>query len=789
MSLTLTFQIHLRSDYHLSAGHRGEDADSALFRDADGLPVLRGTTVAALLRDGLRRLILTGAGTLKDHVMKCRASGLDENQNPRYCGQDTEEGATKPCPVCEIFGSPKTIKPWLVSSARPMRLQKPEAGNIPSWGAQNAMRVRVDPRTRRAEARKLFSQEEGDSRLVFEFTVTNVRPTDEEEAQAALIVAAARMVRNLGGSRRRGRGECLFLLTNVSGASDNNPAVWLNKFQEIWLKGNAITKPGGTTNQPDSKPILRPATGSRLRLRSMVRADEPILVAKRAEAGNEFEALESIPGTAVRGAFAQMAANALARYSDEMRENFMRLFFSEHVRFSPLYPAAQDRASIRPAFPAPLDFQTCKLHPGFKAYGAGVLKHYQKGEKGCLRCEEAKLKADLKSMHGYLYVDHQSKLKDAEVDQRLEMHNTINPRTERVLTTNLFAYQPLASAQFFMGEIFCADKNLWNLLIDMAGLQPIGQSFTLHLGKASRRGYGKTTAVVQEMPAEGSPLWIGQPIQDRVSLQAELILTLMSDTIVPDCWGRFHTGFEDEWLTKELGTAVKIDKQFVNARDIDSFNAHLGLPRWRDVALTAGSSVLLQPNGQWDLARLEQLEREGLGLRRNEGFGWIAFNHPVYFNPAALEDWQFELHKDLKRANTLDSHRFSREEKFREAWKEALKKSFDKCRKQPFIAAARLLRVEKNSSPSDLKERLNRLGLRENLDETLPPNENLWFDKEGKGKEGRKQILDALDELKNILPNHGEDENHRKELAALGIEMLAERIAKEANQDERRDNR
>jgi CRISPR-associated protein Csx10 len=583
----------------------------------------------------------------------------------------------------------------------------------------------------------------------------------------------------------------LFLLTEVKGASDNNPQIWLNKFQEIWLKGNATAKAGSPTEQQTSKPTPKPATGSRLRLRLVVRTDEPILVAKRAEAGNEFEALNSIPGTAVRGAFAEMAAKALARYGDEMRGNFMKLFFSELVRFSPLYPAAQDRAHLRPAFPAPLDFQTCKLHPGFKAYGAGVLKHYKQEVKECLRCKEAKIKADLASLYQYIYVAQQDKLKQAEVKQRLEMHNTINPYTERVLTTNLFAYEPLASAQFFMGEIFCADENLWHLLIDMAGLQPIGKSFALHLGKASRRGYGRATAVVQKMPVDGPPLWIGQGIRERINnLQAHLVLTLMSDTIIPDCWGRFHTGFEEEWLAKELGTPVKIEEQFVNAREIDSFNAHLGLPRWRDIALTAGSSVLLQPVGQWNVARLEQLEREGLGLRRNEGFGWVAFNHPIYFNPAALHDWQFKLDEDLKLGNALDSHRFSLEDTFREAWVEALKKlHFDKCRKQPFIAAARLLRTEKNSSSTDLKNRLERLGRRENLDKTLPPNENVWFDKEGKGKEGKKQILDALDELEKILPNHGEDENQRKELAAIGIEMLAELIAEEANQDERSDKR
>ena len=49
MSLRLTFQITLESDYHISAGHGlGARVDSALLRDADGVPVIRGTALTGL---------------------------------------------------------------------------------------------------------------------------------------------------------------------------------------------------------------------------------------------------------------------------------------------------------------------------------------------------------------------------------------------------------------------------------------------------------------------------------------------------------------------------------------------------------------------------------------------------------------------------------------------------------------------------------------------------------------------------------------------------------------------
>lgn len=57
--MKLEFSLTLNSDYHIGAGYGiGTQVDSALLRDADGVPVLRGSTVEGLLRDGLWRLLV-----------------------------------------------------------------------------------------------------------------------------------------------------------------------------------------------------------------------------------------------------------------------------------------------------------------------------------------------------------------------------------------------------------------------------------------------------------------------------------------------------------------------------------------------------------------------------------------------------------------------------------------------------------------------------------------------------------------------------------------------------------
>jgi CRISPR-associated protein Csx10 len=791
---TLTFFIHFRSDYHVGSGQRSASVDSTLFRDADRLPALRGTTVAALLRDGLRRLILTGA--LPGHKPICQASGLPAQEpdsadpqkkktHPLYCGQFGVENS--PCLVCRIFGSPRTIKPWAVSSARPLHLETPsiEPKHSHSWGTQEATRVRVDPRTRRAEAGKLFSREEGDGRLVFRFTVS--RRENSGEPDAALIVAAARMVRNLGASRRRGRGECFVHLVEVDGVPAAQ-AEWLGKFEATWLKGQAGAQRPGTALTAMDAPELQPAGDVPFRLRLTIRADEPILIARRAQAGNEFEGLSTIPGTAVRGALATLTAQRVGLNDARSRAFFTEMFYSDRLKLSALYPVTEytgekkEQGQLRMTIPSPRDLLVCKLH-GVSDDGQVNPLWYlgasiDPNTVVCAACAAEKHKTRLEPLERFITLA--ANLYGHDPLRRIEMHNQISPETGRVAEANLFGYEALASSQHFMGEVICSDKATWEALRTAAGLPEIGKRFAFRLGKASRRGYGSATAVFEEMSA-AEPLWIGRPLAGRIqNKQAPIIITLLSDTIVLDRWGRFFRGFETAWLEEALGVAVTVNNQYVAVRDVDAFNMQLGLPRWRDTALAAGSAALIQrSDGQaWDVDRLAMVERQGVGLRQNEGFGRVAFNHPVYSPGADLNDLQYPLHQDLRLSGAVGSQLFTVERNFFASWEKALGElPFDGCNHDRFQGVARLLRAEKKRSLDDLRERLSRLGRRDNFADDLPTKDENWF--ETNGRMGVQEIQAALDELASLL-NGTEYAEHRTRLSALGVEALAELVAEKA---------
>lgn len=184
MTIRLTFELTLRSDYHVGAGQRaGMTVDAALLRDHNGNPVLRGTALVGLLRDGF--------DALQTQIVKNK---LDE-----YWDKSA---------LIRLLGAADQKKRWTFSSAQLVGGTKPMDQR---WGTHDVARIRMSPRTRRVSPQQLFYEEEGDARLSFRFTATCYGPTEEDRKDALLLVAAARKVRHLGATRRRGRGSAAFI--------------------------------------------------------------------------------------------------------------------------------------------------------------------------------------------------------------------------------------------------------------------------------------------------------------------------------------------------------------------------------------------------------------------------------------------------------------------------------------------------------------------------------------------------------------------------------------------------
>jgi len=779
MRLKLTFQIVLKSDYHISAGHgKGALIDSALLRDSDGVPVIRGTTLTGLLRDGLWRLLQMKP--LKDKF------GNMLHDEAQYCSQQAIGPDSDLCPFCRLFGTPHRPKIWHISSARLVEAQTPTSSKHQPEG-QTVTRVRIDPRTRRAEPRKLFSQEEGDGRWIFQFTVT--WPTDDAGNldEAALLTAAARNVRQLGRSRRRGQGECLFTLVGVEGTdaitpkkTDTDKGGWqtalLERFAAHWINGEP---------SPPSKPTTMPVTitdesghDAPVRVRLFVRTDEPLLIARRAEAGNQFESLPFITGQVLRGALAWRTAQRfdLSQREGEAYKAFLHTFLSGEVLFPPLYPAEFVTSALRPTIPPPRDLLTCKIG----GLDHGLWFATEQVPEACDQCGSETLVEvkDFVTLSEYTWP--RNPLYD-QLKRSSEMHIRIDLEKGRVSEGDLFGYVALDAGQYFVGDLICANEAAWKRLQALAQIEP-NKPIVLRLGKARHRGYGQVTAWFQVIPDASDDIWIRRPLEERVgATEHELRLTLLTDAIITDHWGRYVTGFEEEWLGGILGQEVKITKAVASIRAVDGFNAQLGLPRWRDIALSAGSTVRLQLTEAPNLDHLRQLEQQGIGLRRNEGFGRIAFNHPVYTHCQGITSDNFDLPQALYLGSIISS---SDEKRFREEWLTVLDSQpwEEKAQDPKLIAVARVLHTFADVPPSDLKARLASLGeLPEEAIELLG----------GEQEYGKRHTLKPeVDKLANhpgvklVGQLLMELEAFDEAFWPLGIQMLADRMAAAAGKEE-----
>ena len=773
MGITLTFEITFRSNYHVGAGYgKGFNVDSAILRDADGTPVLRGTMLAGLLRNGAYRLL----------------------KFPFLREKYDEEDVLK-----RLFGSPKQAKRWHISSARP------KEALAEGRDSQAVQRVRIDPRTRRAEPRKLFSQEEGLAGQVFRFTA--ICPDTDETVldEAALLVAAARNVRQLGRSRRRGLGECLIRLTDVEGISET-PDDWqdwfLEQFNNKWMQN----EPAERLATPRQKIYtigdqrLSEYHDKPLRLRLIVRLDEPLLIACRAPAGSHFETRESIPGSVILGALADKAAHQNDLTDLQTYAQFVSLFLRGGVYFPTLYPAYLYRNNLYPTIPAPLGLLTCSLLP-FSEYGDGHGTYMARKHK-CPECRKKNVDSHLEPVSNFVIL---RRLGDSHVlvpSRSSELHIQVDEESGRVKKGQLYGYTVLNAGQYFVGELICSSEEAWNHLREMADL---GEKtpLTWRIGKARRRGYGKVTAWLEACD-DKPPLWIQLPLAQRVldpkqHPQQRLSLTLLTDTIITNRWRQQAVGFSEDWLEEVLGLGpVRIEDAYARMCVVDSFNTHLGLPRWRDTALAAGSVVwftLESPPDNWQ-ERMETLEIQGIGLRRNEGFGRVAFNHPVYDQRDKLTRSNIRLNEAMRLEGGHDQNMFM------ERWEKELDGLLPKKLDPRFAALARWLYTNSDMSPAELLDYFGaeftqqeegkkdkRVELKPTPDRVLgEPNTALieaiggkseYGDRSkdnfflGEGKEVMIKICEALEELE------GKDKQHWAE----GIQHLADRIAALAREE------
>ena len=190
----------------------------------------------------------------------------------------------------------------------------------------------------------------------------------------------------------------------------------------------------------------------------------------------------------------------------------------------------------------------------------------------------------------------------------ISMHNSSEDRNaKREDDSTVYRYDAIAAGENFAGAIVTED------LGDLQTLSSLLNGAEFSLGGSRSAGFGR----VRFEDLQIIENW-KEYTKDDDEADELIILTLLSDAIIRDRNGQITTDLESVLERDPLRYYQKI-------RIVGGFNRKWGLPLVQSLAIQAGS-VFVYLASDVDRGLLQQLEQDGIGERRTEGFGRVAIN-------------------------------------------------------------------------------------------------------------------------------------------------------------------
>jgi CRISPR-associated protein Csx10 len=292
------------------------------------------------------------------------------------------------------------------------------------------------------------------------------------------------------------------------------------------------------------------------------------------------------------------------------------LFFEDTTRFLNAYPQGEDNQQPR-SLPAPRSLRHEK--------GDDLLKKIYDISHH-LGYESLKNKTPKGLGDGKFCTASGHTLTFLPVKKRINIHNERNRKRGRatVESGQVFRYDAIDAGQTFQAVILTNSDDNAQKLIE---LLPNGGY--MWFGGSQSAGYGKTLVIKDSIQTySDSNFWceVGRPLEQRLNQQS-LRVTLLSDLILRDSCGQHivDTTTVTEVLSEVLEVSLSPLKSYMGSSFIGGFNRKWGLPLPQVQAIAAGS-IFVFDSVALDVERVQVLEFEGLGERRNEGFGRVAIN-------------------------------------------------------------------------------------------------------------------------------------------------------------------
>lgn len=190
----------------------------------------------------------------------------------------------------------------------------------------------------------------------------------------------------------------------------------------------------------------------------------------------------------------------------------------------------------------------------------------------------------------------------------ISIHNASEDRNaKREDDSTVYRYDAIAAGENFAGVIVTKE------LGDLQTFSSLLNGAEFSLGGSRSAGFGRVRFEDLQIMED----WQEYTKNDE-DVGELIILTLLSDAIIRDRNGQ---------ITTELKSVLGWDplRYYQKIRIVGGFNRKWGLPLVQSLAIQAGS-VFVYRASDVDRRILQQLEQDGIGERRSEGFGRVAIN-------------------------------------------------------------------------------------------------------------------------------------------------------------------
>jgi CRISPR-associated protein Csx10 len=348
----------------------------------------------------------------------------------------------------------------------------------------------------------------------------------------------------------------------------------------------------------------------------------PAIVTEPGGDPNGVATAHYIPGTAMRGWIARALT---AGYGTRNAAQVQDLILSGRVRYLNAYPMAGERRSL----PVPLSWRRPKRRgsdgevydlAGYDADTDWPDEQLQRVPHQHVALGSAD-PAWVPTVLGERVHHQQDRAKG-------RAWREIRSNGEEIAHGTLFSYRFLAEGQRFGGALLVEGESDADIEARFGLVRSLCGEHVF-VGRSRRAGYGGAARIEWLDPrsreAEGGGL-LSSDLDAGQVFRAILLSDYVGRNAV--------TGQVDpDWLTEELqqalGGRATVEHRFSEHRIVGGFNRTWGLELPQSLAARAGSVVVMKATAPIPLDDVLKVERNGLGERRVEGFGRVAFWSPA----------------------------------------------------------------------------------------------------------------------------------------------------------------